>query len=173
MAAIVDMSLVEINDHIHNGICTAGPERATAGIARGIPTIFAPGNTDFYIMPSPMAVGDDPFAGRRFHIHNAALTAVRTNEADLQRLADHVAGIVRDAAGPVRFYVPLRGFSHHDSPEGHLHEPSLPPSFADYVASTMPRHVDVRQFDCHINDAEFAGALADGVREMMKGKAAA
>jgi uncharacterized protein (UPF0261 family) len=173
VAAIVDMSLVEINDHLHNGICTAGPDRATAGIARGIPTIFAPGNTDFYIMPSPMAVGDDPFGGRPFHIHNAALTAVRTNEADLQRLADHVAGIVRDAAGPVRFYIPLRGFSHHDSPEGHLYEPSLPPRLADYVARTMPAHVEVRQFDCHINDAEFASALADGVREMTKGEAAA
>jgi uncharacterized protein (UPF0261 family) len=173
VAAIVDMSLVEINDHIHNGICTAGPERATAGLARGIPTIFAPGNTDFYIMPSPMAVGDDPFGGRRFHIHNAALTAVRTNSGDLERLADHVAGIAKDAKGPVRFYIPLKGFSHHDSPEGHLHDPSLPPIFADYVASAMPGNVDVRRFEYHINDPEFAIALADAVRELTSVKAVA
>jgi uncharacterized protein (UPF0261 family) len=173
VAAVVDMSLVELNDLLNDGICNAGPERATAGIKKGIPTIFAPGNCDFYIMPSPMAVGDSPFGGRKFHIHNPALTAVRTNAHDLERLADHVAGIAKDATGPVRFYVPLHGFSNHDSPAGHIHEPSLPPVFADYVESVMPSHVDVRRFDCHINDPEFAAALAKAVRELtgMKAKA--
>jgi uncharacterized protein (UPF0261 family) len=166
VAAVVDMSLVELNDLLNDGICNAGPERATAGIAKGVPTIFAPGNCDFYIMPSPMAVGDAPFGGRKFHIHNPALTAVRTNQHDLERLADHVAGIVKDVSGPVRFYVPLHGFSNHDSPEGHIHEPSLPPLFADYVDQVMPKHVDVRRFDCHINDPEFAQALAQAVREL-------
>jgi uncharacterized protein (UPF0261 family) len=165
VAAVIDMSLVELNDLLNDGICNAGPERATAAPRKGIPTIFAPGNCDFYIMPSPMAVGDAPFGGRKFHIHNPALTAVRTNQHDLERLADHVAGIAKDANGPVRFYVPLHGFSNHDSPQGHIHEPSLPPIFADYVEKIMPANVDVRRFDCHINDPEFAQALADAVRE--------
>jgi len=173
VAAIVDMSLVEINDLLNDGICNAGPERATAGLSRGIPTVFAPGNCDFYIMPSPMAVGDSPFGGRKFHVHNPALTAVRTNQHDLERLADHVADMTKNAGGPVRFYVPLKGFSHHDSPEGHIHEPSLPPIFADYVQQVMPANVDVRRFECHINDPEFAQALADAVREISPRKAAA
>jgi uncharacterized protein (UPF0261 family) len=166
VAAIVDMSLVEINDLLNDGICSAGPERATAGVIRGIPTIFAPGNCDFYIMPSPMAVGDAPFGGRKFHVHNSALTAVRTNRRDLERLADHVAAIAKKATGPVRFYVPLKGFSSHDSPEGHIYEPSLPPVFADYVQQVMPSNVQIRRFDCHINDPQFAQALADAVREL-------
>jgi uncharacterized protein (UPF0261 family) len=165
VVAVVDMSLVEINDLLNDGICNAGPERATAALKKGVPTIFAPGNCDFYIMPSPMAVGDSPFGGRKFHIHNPALTAVRTNQQDLERLADHVAGIAKDAKGPVRFYIPLHGFSNHDSPQGHIHEPSLPPLFADYAEKIMPSNVAVRRFDCHINDPEFAAALADAVRE--------
>jgi len=172
VAAVVDMSLVELNDLLNDGICNAGPERATAGIKKGVPTIFAPGNCDFYIMPSPMAVGDAPFGGRKFHIHNPALTAVRTNQHDLERLADHVAGIAAEATGPVRFYVPLHGFSNHDSPAAHIHEPSLPPVFADYVEQVMPKNVDVRRFDCHFNDPEFAAALAAAVREMAAAKVA-
>jgi uncharacterized protein (UPF0261 family) len=165
VAAVVDMSLVELNDLLNDGICNAGPERAMAAPRKGVPVIFAPGNCDFYIMPSPMAVGDSPFGGRKFHIHNPALTAVRTSQHDLERLADHVAGIARDAKGPVRFYIPLHGFSNHDSPQGHIHEPSLPPLFADYVEKVMPPNVDVRRFDCHFNDPEFAAALAAAVRE--------
>ena len=170
VAAIVDMSLVEVNDLLHQGICSAGPDRSKAGPKRGIPVVFAPGNIDFYIMPSPMAVGDDPFDGRRFHIHNAALTAVRTGEKDLEMLADHMAELVRGAKGPVRFYVPLHGFSSHDSEEGKLHDPSLPPKFAEYVEKVMPDNVDVRTFDAHINDAAFGDALADAVREMVANK---
>jgi uncharacterized protein (UPF0261 family) len=170
VAAIVDMSLVEVNDFLNNGVCSAGAERATAGIKRGIPTIFAPGNVDFYIMPTPMATGDKPFGGRRFHIHNAALTAVRTTRSDLERLADHLAGILRSASGPVRFYVPLGGFSSHDSTEGHLHDPSLPPLFADYAERALPAIVGVRRVDAHINDAAFADTLVDAVRSMTRSR---
>jgi uncharacterized protein (UPF0261 family) len=166
VAAVVDMSLVEINDYLNNGICSAGPERATAGIRRGIPTIFAAGNIDFFIMPSDLAKGDQPFGGRRFHIHNAALTAVRTGQKDLQRLADHLAAILSDAPGPVRFYVPLKGFSSHDSTEGHLYDPTQPPLFADYLEKVLPPAIDLQRVDAHINDAVFADTLADAVRSM-------
>jgi uncharacterized protein (UPF0261 family) len=168
VAAIVDMSLVEVNDLLNGGICNAGPDRAKAGPRRGIPTIFAAGNVDFFIMPSPMAVGDSPFEGRRFHVHNMALTAVRTTEKDLERLADHMAGIAGEAKGPVRFYLPLGGFSSHDSAEGNIHEPTLPPLFAAYVQKVMPKNVDVQIVDAHINDDAFADALTAAVLALTK-----
>jgi uncharacterized protein (UPF0261 family) len=168
VAAIVDLSLVEMNDYLNNGVCSAGPDRATAGLRRGIPVIFAPGNVDFYIMPTPMAVGDNPFEGRRFHVHNAALTAVRTTQQDLERLADHMADLVRDAKGPVRLYLPLGGFSSHDSEVGAIHEPGLPPLFADYVGKVMPENVEVHIVDTHLNTEIFADVLVDAVRAIAK-----
>jgi uncharacterized protein (UPF0261 family) len=172
VAAIVDMSLVEINDYLNDGICSAGPLRGTAGIRRGIPTVFAAGNIDFFIMPSQLATGESPFGGRRYHVHNAALTAVRTGQKDLERLADHLASMLSQATGPVRFYVPLKGFSSHDSPEGHLHDPRQPPLFADYLEKVIPNHVAVRRVDAHINDPAFADALADAVRSMLAARSA-
>ncbi|KRB78783.1 MULTISPECIES: Tm-1-like ATP-binding domain-containing protein [unclassified Sphingomonas] len=173
VAAVVDISLVEVNDFLNGGICSAGPERATAGLKRGIPTVMAPGNVDFYIMPSPMAVGERPFEGRRFHIHNAALTAVRTTEDDLKRLADHLAGILREARGPVRFLIPLDGFSSHDSPAGHIHAPELPPKFAGYCRKVMPANVELRTLDTHINDPAFGAAVVAAVRDLTRGKSIA
>lgn len=164
VAAIVDMSLVEINDYLHNGICAVGPDRGTAGLKRGIPTVFAPGNVDFYIMPSELAVGDKPFEGRRYHIHNAALTAVRTTEKDLDRLAEHLAGMMKTTDKPVSLLIPLQGFSSHDSPEGNLYEPSLPPLFAKKCQAVMPANVTVTPVDAHINDPAFADALIKAAR---------
>ena len=106
--------------------------------------------------------------GRRYHIHNPALTAVRTNMDDLKALADHVAGLAREAKGPVKFFVPLKGFSNHDSPNGYLHDLSIPPQFADYVRSVMPANVEVRVFDCHMNDPEFADAAVEVAKEAAK-----
>ena len=159
VAAVVDMSLVEINDFLHQGICATGPHRATTSIARGIPTIFAPGNIDFFIMPSELAKGEAPFGGRDFHVHNAALTAVRTTENDLQLLADHLGGILADAKGPVSFHIPLGGFSSHDSTEGKLYRPDLPTRFAQQCEQALPAHVDFKVIDAHINDPAFADAL--------------
>jgi uncharacterized protein (UPF0261 family) len=159
VVAVIDMSLVEVNDFLHHGICAVGPHRATTSIARGIPTIYAPGNIDFFIMPSELAKGDAPFGGRDFHIHNAVLTAVRTTKNDLQLFANHMSEILVKAKGPVSFYVPLGGFSSHDSTEGHLYHPELPPIFAKQCEEVFPKTVGLHAVNAHINDPAFADAL--------------
>jgi uncharacterized protein (UPF0261 family) len=164
VAAVVDLSLVEINDFLQGGLCSAGPERAQAGLRKGVPTIFAPGNADFMVA-GPIEQARSQFPGKRYHMHNAALTAVRAEAAELKALAEHMARISADARGPVSFFVPLRGFSAHDSPQGYLHDPSLPPVFAAHLKSVIPPGVSMMEFDCHINDEPFADAIIRQVLE--------
>jgi uncharacterized protein (UPF0261 family) len=158
VAVVVDLSLVEVNDLLHQGLCSAGPERCKAALAKGVPTIFAPGNIDF-LVAGPMEDALVRFPGKRYHIHNAALTAVRSEAEEFQHMAEHMAGLIREAKGPVTFYVPLLGFSSHDSTEGHLHDPSLPPVFAEHLKKVMPAGVPVVEFPYHINDEQFADAV--------------
>lgn len=162
VAVVIDLSLVEINDYLNDGLCSAGPERGKAAIAKGIPTIFVPGNIDFMVA-GPIDDAKARFPGKRYHIHNVALTAVRTEAPELRQLADHMAGIIKESPtqGNVSFFVPLGGFSEHDSPRGHLHDPSLPPVFASYLKESLPEHVNVVERTEHINDKPFAEAVAD------------
>ena len=108
------------------------------------------------------------FPGKRYHMHNHALTAVRTEAGELQALAKHLGGLIKDAKGPVSFLVPLKGFSHHDSPEGHLHDPSLCPVFAKAIKEEVPSSVNVTEYNCHINDPEFADAIVAQVLAFTK-----
>jgi uncharacterized protein (UPF0261 family) len=108
-------------------------------------------------------VAQAQFPGKRYHVHNQALTAVRTEAGELQRLAQHMGGLIANAKGPVSFFVPLKGFSHHDSPEGHLHDPSLCPVFSQALKKALPASVPLTEFDCHINDPQFADAIVDQV----------
>jgi uncharacterized protein (UPF0261 family) len=165
VAAVVDMSLVEINDYLQGGLCSAGPERAKAALQKGVPTVFAPGNIDFMVA-GPIEQARAQFPGKRYHMHNAALTAVRAEAPELKALAEHMAGLIRDAKGPVNFLVPLQGFSAHDSEQGYLHDPSLPPVFCEHLKRVMPAGVPIVEFDCHINDPQFADAIIARVLEM-------
>jgi uncharacterized protein (UPF0261 family) len=172
VAAVVDMSVVEHNDFLQGGLCSAGPDRSRAALAKGVPVIFAPGNADFTVA-GPIDDARARFPGKRYHLHNAALTAVRTEMPELQALADRLAGLIADAQGPVSLFVPLHGFSNHDSPDGYLHDRSLPPQFADYLESVLPAGVPCHRLDCHINDEPFAEALIAQVLTYAEARVAA
>ena len=164
VAAVVDMSLIEVSEQLHGGLCPSGPDRCRAALERGVPTVFAPGNLDF-LVAGPIDEAKVRFPGRRYHIHNQALTAVRAGAEEFKNDARHMAGLIREAKGPVVFFVPLQGFSNHDSPHGHLHDPSLPPVFAQQLKESMPPGAPVVELPLHINDDAFADALVTQVLE--------
>lgn len=166
VAAVVDMSLSELNDQLNGGLCSAGPDRGKSAIRKGVPTVFAPGNVDF-IIAGPHEEACKQFPGKRFHIHNAALTAIRTEKKELALLADHLAEIINEGSGKVAINIPLQGFSAHDSDSGHLQDKSLPPVFAELVASRMPSRVKINKIDAHINDTTFADSIVSQVVDLL------
>ncbi|QUG92770.1 UPF0261 family protein (plasmid) [Pseudomonas putida] len=167
VAVVLDISLSEINDLLNGGLCSAGPDRCKAALIKGVPTIFAPGNADF-IIAGPHEQAIQQFAGKRYHIHNPALTAIRTDVEDLKHLAEHMAELMTLGEGPVAFYVPMHGFSAHDSETGYLQDISLPPVFAKHLRNVVPQRVAVFETASHINDPEFADALVRQVLEFYK-----
>jgi uncharacterized protein (UPF0261 family) len=160
VSVVINLSLIEISDYLSRGLFDGGPDRCKASLEKGIPTIFAPGNIDF-IVAGPIDDAKSRFPGRRYHIHNAELTAVRAGAEEFRRVAEHMAGLIKEAKGPVAFFVPLLGFSNHDSEQGYLHDLSLPPVFADHLKKVMPESVPVTSLPCHINDALFAEKIIE------------
>ena len=163
VSVVINLSMVEVNDFLHGGLCSAGPDRCKASLQKGIPTLFAPGNIDF-IIAGPLDHAQANWPGRRYHIHNTALTAVRSLPQDFRDVADHLATLInQEARGPVTCLVPLNGFSSHDSEQGYLHEPTMPAVFAEELRAKIRPDVPVVDFNCHINDEMFANAIIDWV----------
>ncbi len=162
ISVAVNLSLIEIGDFLCQGLFSGGPDRCKASLEKGVPTIFAPGNIDFMVA-GPLDDAKVRFPGRRYHVHNAELTAVRAEAGEFKRLAEHVAGLIREAKGPVAFFIPLHGFSAHDSEQGHLHDLSLPPIFAEHLKKVMPTGVPIEVLPCHINDEQFADRIIQQV----------
>jgi uncharacterized protein (UPF0261 family) len=162
VSVVVNLSLIEVSDYLCNGVFSGGPDRCKASLEKGIPTIFAPGNIDIMVA-GPVEDAQTRFPGRRYHVHNPSLTAVRSGAEEFKRVAEHMAGLIKEAKGPVAFFVPLLGFSDHDSPQGHLQDLSLPPVFAEHLKKVMPAGVPVVEVPCHINDQQFADKIIEQV----------
>ncbi len=169
VAAVLDLSLHEIGDHLFGGDYDAGPDRGAAALKKGVPTVLVPGNTDF-LVTGPVRTAEERFPGRLYHQHNSAITAVRTTREELETLAGVVADMCNKARGPWAILVPLKGLSAFDSEQGPLHDPEGPRFFSDALKQRLERPSLVHDLPHHINDPEFASAIIRILEGLMASK---
>ena len=156
--AVVDLSLNEIGDHRFGGEYDAGPGRGTAALQKRIPTIMVPGNMDFF-GGGPFHLAQKRFPNRKYHKHNAAITAVRTGPQELKEMAAILAERCNAASGQLVVLIPLGGFSAFDRPGGPFYEPHAPEIFAQTFKKKLKAGIPLHILPFHINDPEFAQAL--------------
>ena len=162
--ALVDLSLHEIADHFFGGDYDAGPERGKAAIRQGIPTVLVPGNIDF-LATGPLQEAERRFPGRRYHVHNAAITLVRTEKDEIEELAQILAGLCNVTKGPLTMLIPLGGFSVFDSQEGPLYDPDAPQLFAEKMKEALRADIPLLTLPHHVNDREFAMAIVHNLNK--------
>ena len=166
VAAVVDLSIIEVTDFIYHGLFAATPDRCQAALKKGIPVFFAPGNLDFMV-GGPLEMAKQQFPGKRYHVHNAQLTAVRTGPEEMEAVAKYFGKAFSEIRQPNGFFIPLKGFSHHDSPQGHLYDLSMPPIFEELLRKHCPAGTPITALPCHINDPEFAAAITASLKEVL------
>lgn len=162
--AVVDLSLHEIADHFFGGDYDAGPDRGKAALRRGIPTVLVPGNIDF-LATGPLQEAKQRFPGRRYHMHNAAITLVRTEKDEIEELAQILAGLCNVAKGPLTILIPLGGFSVLDAQEGPLYDPDAPQLFAEKMKEALRADIPLLTLPYHVNDREFSMAIVHNLNK--------
>jgi uncharacterized protein (UPF0261 family) len=159
---VVDLSLHEIGDNLFGGDYDAGPNRALAALEKGVPTLLVPGNTDF-LVSGPLAVTKARFPGRRYHVHNAAISTVATGPEEMKGIAGRVAELCNRARGPVSVLIPMGGFSAFDSPGGPLESPEIRRIFSERLKASLPSGIRCVESQAHINDPEFAASILEAM----------
>ena len=166
VSALVDLSLHEIADHHFGGDYDAGPSRGTTSLKRGVPVVLIPGNIDF-LVTGPLENARRHFPDRPYHVHNAAITVVRTKPSEIEALAKIIGESCNQAQGAWKILVPMKGFSAFDHPEGPLHDPSAPHTFVTVLEKILNNRENLRTLPYHINDPEFSQAILETLQEII------
>jgi uncharacterized protein (UPF0261 family) len=162
----VDLSLHEIADHQFGGDYDAGPSRGTTSLKRGVPVVLIPGNIDF-LVTGPLETVERSFPGRPYHVHNAAITVVRTQQNEIEALAKIIGESCNQAQGPWKILVPMKGFSAFDHPDGPLHDPAAPLLFVKMLEKILDDYANLKTLPYHINDPQFARAIIEALQEII------
>lgn len=167
---IVDLTTTEVVQNVVGSVCDAGPGRLAAVAEHGLPWIGSLGALDMVNWGPPDTI-PERFRARRFHVHNANVTLMRTNAAELAEAGRRIAQKLNEAPGLVRLLIPAGGLSALDAPGQPFFDPD-----ADLVLfQTLEQHFrptdrhHLVKVPLHINNPEFAELVALHVRECIPG----
>jgi len=168
LAAMVDLTTTEIADLLCGGVLSAGEDRLGAPSRRPLPYIGSCGALDMVNFWARETV-PQPFHGRRFHLHNANVTLMRTTPEENRRIGEWIAQRLNRMRGSVRFLIPEGGVSALDAPGQVFWWPEADAALFDAITQHT-EHTEARRIvrvPAHINDAAFIAEVVRSVRSLI------
>lgn len=159
-AGVLDATTTEWCDEVVGGVLSAGPDRLSAAARTGIPQVVSVGALDMVNFGGAETV-PERFRDRTLYRHNATVTLMRTSPAECAEIGRRIAGQLSRATGPVVLLLPLRGVSMLDAVGQPFHDAEADRVLFQSLRDHAGPNVVIREVDAHINDPEFAAALAD------------
>ena len=166
IAGVLDVTTTELADEHVGGFLSAGPDRLTAAGQMGIPQVVSTGALDMANFYAPESV-PAKFKDRLFYRHNANVTLMRTTPEENARIGTVIAEKLSAAKGPVAVLLPARGVSAIDREGQPFDDPIARKALHDAIQAGA-RGIEVREIDRHINDPDFADAVAERLLALMQ-----
>jgi uncharacterized protein (UPF0261 family) len=164
-AGVLDITTTELADELVGGILSAGPTRLTAAGEMGIPQVISVGALDM-VNFGPRETVPKEFADRKFHIHNASVTLMRTTPEENAKLGEEICRKLSAAKAPLAIMLPLQGVSAIDR-DGQPFNDSDARASLYHVIRCHHGEMELVEIDAHINDERFAEAAANKLLRLM------
>jgi uncharacterized protein (UPF0261 family) len=169
IAGVLDVTTTELADELVGGVLSAGPDRLTAAGRKGVPQVVSVGALDM-VNFGPRDTVPAKFADRKFHVHNANVTLMRTTPDENRKLGEEIGGKLAAARGPSAILLPLLGVSAIDRSGQPFDDPAARKALFDGIRASR-RNVELLELHCHINDSQFAETAARKLLALMKSQA--
>jgi uncharacterized protein (UPF0261 family) len=163
---VADITTTEWCDELVGGVLSAGPQRLEAAAKMSIPQVVSCGALD---MVNFWAVDTIPpqFKGRILYKHNPNVTLMRTTPEECAELGRIIAAKLNQAQGPTTLFLPLKGVSAIDKEGQPFYLPAADAALFNALRENIRPPVELVELDLHINDPEFAIAMAERLLEML------
>jgi uncharacterized protein (UPF0261 family) len=159
-SGVLDVTTTEWADEVVGGVLAAGPDRLSAAGRKGIPQVVSVGALDMVNFGAPESMPAQ-FQARRLYRHNPSVTLMRTTADECREIGSRIADQLNRATGPVVVLLPMRGVSMIDRDGQPFHDPVADAALFAALREGLREGIRVRELDAHINDPEFAHAVAD------------
>jgi uncharacterized protein (UPF0261 family) len=169
-AGVLDVTTTEWADEVVGGVLTAGPDRLSAAGRKGVPQVVSVGALDMVNFGAPETMPPQ-FRERRLYRHNPTVTLMRTTADECREIGGRIARQLNRATGPVVVLLPMRGVSMIDREGQPFHDADADSALFASLCQQLRKDIRVRELDAHINDPEFAHALADELLALLPDKA--
>lgn len=167
ITAVADITTTEWCDELVGGVLSAGPHRLEAAGRAGVPQVVSCGALDM-VNFGPRDTVPKQFEGRLFYQHNPTVTLMRTTSQECAELGRIIAAKLNDAKGPTALFVPLKGVSAIDKEGAPFYSPEADAALFAALRENVRPPVELVELDMHVNDPEFAAAMAERLLAMMK-----
>src|SRR6202171_2518799 len=169
VTAVLDITTTELCDELVGGVLSAGPHRLEMAGKMGVPQVVSVGALDMVNFGARDTV-PPRFESRNLYVHNASVTLMRTTPDECAELGRQIAHKLSAARGPVAFFIPLRGVSAISGEGGPFYDPAADEALFGALRKNMGANVEMHEIDAHINDPEFATAMAARLDELVMAK---
>ncbi len=167
VTGVLDITTTELADELVGGVLSAGPDRLEMAGKLGVPQVVSVGALDMVNFGARDTVPPQ-FESRNLYVHNPSVTLMRTTPAESAELGRQIAKKLSAARGPVALFVPLRGVSAISGEGGPFYDAAADKALFGALRQNMGKNVEMHEVDAHINDPEFAQAMAAKLDEYMK-----
>lgn len=167
VAGVLDISTTEVCDLLMGGVMSAGEGRLDAIARTRVPYVGSCGALDMVNFGARDTV-PERYRQRTLYPHNPQVTLMRTTPEENARIGSFIAAKLNACDGPVRFLIPEGGVSMIDAPG----QPFWDPEADRVLFETLEREIEpgpdrrLIRSPHHINDPEFADALASAFRQI-------
>jgi uncharacterized protein (UPF0261 family)/ABC-type branched-subunit amino acid transport system ATPase component len=162
LAGFLDLTTTEVADMLVGGILPADQDRLGAPIRTGLPYVGSAGALDM-VNFGPRDTVPGKFKERKFVVHNANVTLMRTTRDENRAAGEWIGGRLNQMEGPVRFLLPEGGVSGLDRPGAPFHDPEADEALFEAIEKTVRptgRRL-VERVRANINEPAFADAVVE------------
>ncbi len=164
---VIDLAPGAISDEvIGGGQRKVTPDRLEVAGRKGLPQIVGPCGVEVIL---PLRLETIPEYEKRNKVEDDVRTGLRTSPEEITLVADRIAEKLNKAKGPVKFFIPIRGWCPYSSKGGPLYDPECDRVFLERLKQKLKPEIEVREIDASANDPEFGLAVATAFDEMFRG----
>jgi uncharacterized protein (UPF0261 family) len=154
---VIDLAPGGVGEHLFGFMRDAGPDRLESAGKMGIPQIISTCSVN-HGTPAKSKYKPEHHDRRKYNLDKFR-TWLRLSPDELKQVAGAFAEKVNRSKGPVRFVIPLKGWSSVDIPGNPTYDPIEDRLFTEELRRKVKPGIEIIEVDANLEDPEFAEAI--------------